>query len=418
MKGNARAMGPLRLSMNRAVLAPFLGAMLLSNIGRTAYFVSVTWIVLTRNDSVRQVAVLLLMGAVAQFFSSGISGYLADLIDRRRLSMGLDIVRALVSLATGIAVTTTADIWPLFLSIALFSMADRGYLTSMQSIVPSLVAPKCAVRVNAASYMMMQSGSFMGALLAGAFMHHLPHNALYTATATIFLLSAMAIRKLRLPRVRSGAAGGVSGFGLKHILAIRHLTDNRLVFPTFYYCLSFSVGVLMNVVMSSYVANDLKGDAALFGRTESAWALGSAMVCVFLLVGFANGVLKHELVTPLFVSGLTLVCLGLIPDPRLTLIAAFILGASCNLGRVFIDARIQQTVDLGSTGRARGAIHMLSTGAGLAVYALTGLFGDTLSASFLFAAFGLLVILAAGGGMFFQNSRAHPGPTIGDKSHE
>ncbi|WP_273772493.1 MFS transporter [Brucella intermedia] len=402
-------MGSVRLSMKRAVLAPFMSAMLLSNIGRTAYFVSLTWIVLTRTDNVRQVAALLLVGAVAQFFSSGISGYLADLIDRRRLSMGFDVVRALISLATGIAITTTADIWPLFLSIALFSMADRGYLTSMQSIVPSLVAPKCAVRVNAASYMMMQSGSFMGALLAGAFLHQLPHNALYTATATIFLVSATAIGRLRLPHARSGAAGGVSRFRLEHILALRHLTDNRLVFPAFYYSLSFSVGVLMNVVMSSYVANDLKGDAALFGRTESAWALGSAMVCVFLLVRFATGVPKCELVTPLFVSGLMLVSLGLIPDPRLTLIAALILGASCNLGRVFIDARVQQTVDVGSTGRARGAIHMLSTGAGLAVYASIALFGDALSASILFTAFGLLVVFAAGGGMFLQNSLAASG---------
>ncbi|MCH4538694.1 MFS transporter [Ochrobactrum sp. A-1] len=405
MKGNA-PLGPVRLSVNRAVLAPFMGAMLLSNIGRTAYFVSVTWIVLTRTDSVRQVAAMLLAGAVAQFFSSGISGYLADLIDRRRLSMGFDFVRALVSVATGIATTTTAEIWPFFISIALFSMADRGYLTSMQSIVPSLVAPECAVRVNAASYMMMQSGSFMGALLAGAFLHHLPNNALYTATATIFLVSAMAIRSLRLSLARSGAAGGVIGFRLKHILAIRHLTDNRLVFPAFYYSLSFAVGVLMNVAMSSYVANELKGNAALFGWAESAWALGSAMVCVFLLFGFASGVPKHGLVAPLFVSGLALVSLGLIPDPRLTLIATLILGASCNLGRVFIDARVQQTVNLGSTGRTRGAIHMLSTGAGLAVYALVALLGDALSASFLFAGSGVLVVLAASGGMFLQNSRA------------
>lgn len=71
--------------------------MFLSNIGRTAYFVSVTWIILTRSDSVRQVAALLLTSAAAQFVSSGIGGYLADLIDRRRLSVGFDILRALVT---------------------------------------------------------------------------------------------------------------------------------------------------------------------------------------------------------------------------------------------------------------------------------------------------------------------------------
>jgi len=49
---------------------------------------------------------------------------------------------------------------------------------------------------------------------------------------------------------------------------------------------------------------------------------------------------------------------------------------------------------------------MLSTGAGLAVYALVALLGDALSASFLFAGSGVLVVLAAGGGMFLQNSRA------------
>lgn len=310
----------------------------------------------------------------------------------------------------------TSDVWPFYLSIALFSMGDRGYLTSMQSIIPSLVPTQCAVRANAASYMMMQSGSFVGALLAGAFLHTLPYAVLFTTTATIFLVSAMAIGRLRLSHSGSSASAGVDDRRLKHVLAIAQLRDNKLLLPAFYYSLAFAVGVLMNVLMSSYVANELKGDSTLFGKTESAWALGSIMVCFILLAGFANLVPGQDLVAPLFVSGLTLIWLGMLPEPGSVLLAVVVLGASCNLSRVFIDVRIQQTVELTSTGRARGAIHMLALGAGLAVYALVGLVDDTWPASYLFLGSGMLVVLSGIGGLLHHKLGS---PTrVGRKRHK
>ncbi len=50
----------------------------------------------------------------------------------------MDAVRAIIVALTGYAIVAEMEVTVLFLSIALYSVADRGYLTAMQSIIPRL----------------------------------------------------------------------------------------------------------------------------------------------------------------------------------------------------------------------------------------------------------------------------------------
>ncbi|NKC51906.1 MFS transporter [Ochrobactrum cytisi] len=88
----------------------FLAGMFVSNVGRNAYFVCMTWIVLGSTNSVRSVTILLLTGTLAQFLSSGIIGFLADATDRRRLAIGLDLARAVIVVLTGFPVAVDAGV--------------------------------------------------------------------------------------------------------------------------------------------------------------------------------------------------------------------------------------------------------------------------------------------------------------------
>ncbi|MGN6448447.1 MAG: hypothetical protein ACTHLK_07585, partial [Brucella intermedia] len=150
---------------DRAVMVHFLTAMLASNIGRNAYFVCIIWYTLTSANSTRIISILLFVSTLSQFLVSGASGYIADVADRRFLVVGMDAARVAIVALTGYAIIAEMGMSVLFFSVALYSMADRGYLTAMQAMIPDL--PRNAVTANSASYLMMQSGTFLGAGLAG-----------------------------------------------------------------------------------------------------------------------------------------------------------------------------------------------------------------------------------------------------------
>lgn len=368
----------------------FLAGMFVSNVGRNAYFVCMTWIVLGSTNSVRSVTVLLLTGTLAQFLSSGIIGFLADATDRRRLAIGLDLARAVIVVLTGLPVAVDAGVPGLYLSVALFSVADRGYLSAMQSIIPFLTGKERAVNTNSASYLMMQSGTFVGALFSGFLLHYLPYDLAISSLGIVFCLSAVITFLMRLPAFLRPVYGKCDG-QWKHYISIRYWSENNQGVAVLCYSLVFGVGTVINALLAAYVLKVLSGDAFLFGRLESAWALGAVLVCLVLSVGPRMRAPLPELPFCLLMSGIGLILLWTFPNALSAGITLLVLGGFYNLGRISMDVQIQRTVDIASIGRAKGVINTVATGCGLFIYTLIWLNGDRLASSSVIAIYGLVV---------------------------
>lgn len=83
------------------MMAHFLAAMLVSNIGRNAYFVCILWCAVNWGNNARLIPFLLFVSTLSQFLVSGLSGFLADIADRRYLAIGMDAARVVIVALTG-----------------------------------------------------------------------------------------------------------------------------------------------------------------------------------------------------------------------------------------------------------------------------------------------------------------------------
>jgi len=372
-----------------------MAAMFISNIGRNAFFAGMAWIALVETNSLQAVALLLLVSSLAEFLSSGVSGYLADIFSKRRFALVSDIGRSAVLLATGLLEAAGLGVWVLFLSMAIYSAFDRGYLTAMQAMIPRLVGKDGVVAVNSASYLMMQSGNFVGALLVGWLLHTVPRGTALAMLSGIFVMSGVAILFHR--------EAGYAGFqpltepapSWRQAVAWRNVTEHRLLMVTICYSAILAVGVLINTLLSGYVLKELQGSSVLFGRLESGWALGSVAICLCLAIGIGAGLAGRGLLRHLAGSGLALLALLLLSHPILSFAMFVLLGAFYNACRVAVDVEIQRAVPLNLIGRAKGTVQTIATGFGLLIYALVAVVTEFVSASTVFGAYGLFIIVVS-----------------------
>ncbi|CAK7260966.1 MULTISPECIES: MFS transporter [unclassified Shinella] len=332
--------GWLAARKGRSTLLLFFAGMLVSNVGRNAYFVCLTWIALTKSNSVRLVTVLLFASTLVQFLSSGISGHLADVIDRRRLAVGFDVVRTLVVALTGYAVTAEAGLWALFLSVALYSVADRGYLTSMQSMIPDLTLRTSAIAANSASYLMMQVGTFLGALLAGYLLHAIPYGVGLSSIAVTFAISVIVLYAARMELRAPATATQYRANLLSQLFSIKQLTRNRLIGSAACYGLTLGLAALFSSLLAAYVLKEMKGGAVQFGQMESAWALGATVACLLLSIGVGKSLTDLSLAPLLFLSGVGLILLWMFPGPASAATTLVALGVIYNVNRILVDARV------------------------------------------------------------------------------
>lgn len=389
---------------DRAVMVHFLTAMLASNIGRNAYFVCIIWGTLSSTNDARFIPSLLFVSTLSQFLVSGVSGYIADVTDRRYLVMGMDAARSVIVASTGYAIIAEFGVSALFLSVALYSAADRGYLTAMQSMIPGL--PRSAVTANSASYLMMQSGTFLGAGLAGVLLNFLSYGAAVSLVSSMFILSGALLGAKRSFSFNKGRTE-TNGFGrLKYFFSIVPLIKYKLFLPTLCYSFSFGVGILVNALLAVYVLNELNGNAVLFSKLESAWASGGVLICLVLAAGSGSTLLKLGQAGFLVFSGIALVLLWIIPLRIPVAIALVLLGVTYNLSRISLDVRVQHNVSAACIGRARGAINSIATGIGLLIYLLIAIIGDAVPPSHILAGYGVCAIIAAV--TFTITSKGHP----------
>lgn len=382
----------------------FLAAMLASNIGRNAYFVCMIWGALTSANDARVIPSLLFVSTLSQFLVSGVTGYIADVADRRHLVMGMDAARAVIVALTGYAIIAETGVTVLFLSVALYSAADRGYLTAMQSMIPGL--PGSAITANSASYLMMQSGTFLGAGLAGALLNFLSYGAALSLISGMFILSGALLGAKRsfssnMDQTKSDGSGR-----LKYFCSIVPLIQYKLLLPTLGYSFSYGVGILINALLAVYVLRELNGNGDMFSQLEAAWALGGVLICLVLAAGSGSALLKPGQTGFLLFSGIALILLWIIPLRVPVVIALVLLGVTYNLSRISLDVHVQHNVSTAFIGRTRGAINSIATGSGLLIYVLIAIVGDAMLPSHILAGYGVCAIIAAV--MITITAKGHP----------
>lgn len=369
----------------------YLFAAFFAAAGRNAYFVGASWVLFDSSRQAGSIAVFLTLGCVVELLSSKPAGHIADRFDRRLLCVLCDIGRLLVMLCVSGGLALSWPNYVLYVSVVIYSIIDRVYLTAMPTIIPSLVGGDCLLRFNALSYIGMQAGNMAAAAAVGVLLNVSPGAICFLFAAAAFLLS-----------LTSMAAVGRAGRFLVQLPRDRLHGEiwpppkapwRRLpAFLVAAYALTYTMGTLISVLASVFVAQELKGNAAQFGLLEAGWAFGATIGAAVLTGGTFKEASSRTI--PPIVALLGIVLAGFSATRRMDFCIAqiLVLGAGYNVARVLVEAELQRLVPNALLGRAKGELHLICTGFSLLLYLALAVTGTSLMPSTVFRAFGAAMI--------------------------
>jgi hypothetical protein len=144
------------------------------------------------------VTTVLLCRGLPMLFAGPVAGIVLDRLDRRRVMIASDLVRALVA-ALFVFCPGRADNTLLYALSALLMSASPFFTSGRAAILPS-VAPGDDLRpANTITQMSSYLNTSLGALLGGMAVHYFGFTASFLLNAASFLVSAWCLSRMRAP---------------------------------------------------------------------------------------------------------------------------------------------------------------------------------------------------------------------------
>ncbi len=127
-----------------------------------------------------------------------LAGVLLDRMDRRRIMIVSDLVRALVAILFIFGVPQGRT-WVLYVLSALLMFASPFFTAGRSAIMPTIANEDELHTANALTQMTRWTSQSIGSFLGGAWIAGFGYELAFVANAASFLLSAACISQLRLP---------------------------------------------------------------------------------------------------------------------------------------------------------------------------------------------------------------------------
>lgn len=280
----------------------------LSQLGDQMTPVAISFAVLDRGGSARQVGIVLGAGTAAMVLLLLVGGAIADRLPRRLVMLSADVLRFVVQAAVAVILLTGHwQVWELASLEVFWGIGAAFFTPALTGLLPQLLSGDHLVQGNALQNLSWSLGAVVGPALAGVLVAASGAGTAVAVDAASFAVSALSLAHVRLPsRVRSAGPktsmlgdlragwrafasrrwlwGIVVEFGLWHLL----------VFAPF-------------IVLGAVVAKAHLGGAPAWGLVLSAFGTGA-------LAGGAVA-LHWRPKRPLLAA--TLATLGFVPLPAL-----------------------------------------------------------------------------------------------------
>src|SRR5579864_1781529 len=353
-------------------------AMFVSLFGTGMNFAGVTLYVLAKTHSTVQVSFTVILLTLPRLLVPPLGGVLTDRVDRRYLSIVLDLGRAaVVLLAALLAWRDRLELWQLYGMVLLLGVGFAIYWSSSLALLQEVIPAPQLVSANSAVLIAVQGGMLVAGGVVGFVYERTGLAGILAIDGATYALSALCFYLLRrgyfAPQVSSSPAlYGSADFGARHaarepgVLADLHegLTYLRsqptvLALGLTYSCMMAGV-ISANVLVVALANNLLHVGARGYGFIESGWALGA------VLGGFGAAPLSHRRPFHVLVGALFVLAVGHALFPYAGLLAVAILmnavfGACRAIGAVLTQSSILGSVPNRLMGRTQSAFAFMAT---------------------------------------------------------
>jgi MFS family permease len=258
--------------------------MCVSLLGDGAFLVALAWQVYALSDAPTAMSLVGIAMTVPTITFLLVGGVASDRLDRRRIMLAADVVRAVaVGLLAVLSLTGALELWHVVVLVVVYGTGAAFFAPAFDAIVPELLSEDHLAQANALEQVvrplaMRLAGPALGGVLVGAF-----------GAGTAFALDAasFAVSAFFLLAMRRGA-GRPTPAGISVLADLREgwrfVRRHTWLWATFvsaavaYLCFMGPVEVLLPLV----VKEDLHGSATDLGIVFAAGGLGSVGCAVVL----------------------------------------------------------------------------------------------------------------------------------------
>lgn len=356
----------------------YFAAMFISLFGTGMNFAGVTLYVLAKTHSTVQVSLMVILLTLPRLIVPPLGGVLTDRVDRRYLSIILDLGRAaIVVLVALLAWRGALELWQLYGMVLLLGVGFAIYWSSSLALLQEVIPAPQLVGANSVVLIAVQGGMLAAGGLVGFVYERAGLAGILAIDGTTYALSALCLFLLRRgyfpPQLSSSPAlFGSADFGARQaarepgVLADLHegldylrSQPTVLALGLTYACMMAGV-ISANVLVVALANNLLHVGARGYGFIESGWAFGA------VIGGFAAAPLSHRRPFQVLVAALFLLAVGhaLFPYAGLLPVAILmnaIFGGCRAIGAVLTQSSILASVPSRLMGRTQSAFAFMAT---------------------------------------------------------
>jgi predicted MFS family arabinose efflux permease/quinol monooxygenase YgiN len=392
-KATPSAFSPLR----QPVFAVLWAATILGNIGTFMRDVASAWLVTDLSGSPSAVAMIQVAGTLPIFLLAIPAGVLSDIIDRRKLLIGVQVLLALVSIILmGLALSDRLTV-ELLVGLTFVGGVGAALMgPTWQSIVPELV-PKAdlrnAVALNSLGFNIARS---IGPALGGALLVAFGAAATYGADVLSYLFVIAALVWWRRPAGGDDELrehfGGAFRAGLRYARASRELHRVLLRATLFFICAS-AIWALLPLVARRL----LEGSAGFYGLLLGAVGAGAIIGAIVLPRVRARTNVDGIMLGAALVTAAITAALAAAPPQWLAVILLLVLGGAWIAALTTLNGTIQAILPNWVRGRGLAIYLTIFNGASAAGSLLWGIVAEAIGihGTLVAAALALIVVALA-----------------------
>lgn len=218
------------LRSNRNYRLTWIGQVI-SEVGDNYNNVAVFALAMANTGSGLVVAGILIARAIPMTLAGPLAGVLLDRMDRRRIMIGSDLVRAVIAVAFVFGIPAGRT-WLLYVLSALLMFASPFFTAGRSAILPAIATEGELHTANSLTQMTRWSAQTVGSLLGGAWIAGFGYEVAFLLNALSFVASAWCIWKLRLPAGKAPTRAAMSEVQPWHdyTAGLRYMWGTPLIF--------------------------------------------------------------------------------------------------------------------------------------------------------------------------------------------
>lgn len=337
-----------------------LTANFISLFGSGLNHAAIIWYVLEQTRSEKAVALLVSVITLPSLFVLPFSGVLIDRLDRRYISITLDLVRsAAVATVALLAFSGGIHVWHIYAMGVVLGLGAFVFWPNMAALTQETVTAPDVVALNALVMGGAQAGWMIAGGMVGFLYAHIGLAGVLALDASSYAVSALLFFRLRKGKhlVHQGQAPPLSvrAFNREFAAGARYALAQRRVLIFGAVSALFTAAMMsQNVLTAPLNRYILKSGAAGFGFCNAGWSLGA-----IISSGLAGTWLRHGrkevrgLWMALILAGLA--CTGLPYSPLLAVAVAlyFVMGLGRGLAGIAVSSALMYEVPKELMGRTQ-----------------------------------------------------------------